>query len=141
MAIITDVNGNPMLRGQSCSHILNNFMPVIRIDCLGFQGLPSALLQKHGLFYTSNGINALDLERGCIATDKEILKDLSAPIAELELSVSSSNRLEEIGIETIGELIARSENDLLEYKKFGRTHLMEVKESLMNIGLTLNMVI
>ena len=141
MVIITDVNGNTVLRGQSSSHKVNNSIPVLRIDCLGFHGIPSALLRKHGLFYTSNGINALDLERGGIAINKAASTHLSDPVTHLELSVRSSNNLEKMGIETIAQLVVKSEEDLLEYKRFGRTHVMEVKEALMNIGLTLNMVI
>ena len=61
------------------------------------------------------------------------------PIAELQLSVRVSNRLEAANIKTIRELVRKEEKELLEYKNFGPISLNEIKHQLANIGLTLGM--
>ena len=66
---------------------------------------------------------------------------LASPVTHLELSVKGSNDLESMGIKTIGQLVSRTEVDLLEYKCIGYTTLSEIKESLMNMGLVLGMKI
>ncbi len=58
-------------------------------------------------------------------------------VEELELSVRSTNCLENAGIRTIGELRQRSEAELLKTKNFGRKSLKEIKYVLGGIGITL----
>lgn len=60
-------------------------------------------------------------------------------IDELELSVRSSNCLENANIKYIGELVSRSENEMLRTKNFGRKSLNEIKEILGEMGLSLGM--
>lgn len=60
-------------------------------------------------------------------------------IDELELSVRSSNCLENANIKYIGELVMRSENEMLRTKNFGRKSLNEIKEILGEMGLSLGM--
>lgn len=60
-------------------------------------------------------------------------------IDELELSVRSSNCLENANIKFIGELVSRSENEMLRTKNFGRKSLNEIKEILGEMGLSLGM--
>lgn len=60
-------------------------------------------------------------------------------IDELELSVRSSNCLENANIKYIGELVSRSENEMLRTKNFGRKSLNEIKEILVDMGLSLGM--
>jgi len=62
---------------------------------------------------------------------------LSRPVAELDLSVRASNCLEAGNIQTIGNLVAMTEDDLLEIKNFGKTSLKEVEARLAEIGLSL----
>jgi len=61
------------------------------------------------------------------------------PVAELELSVRSRKCLQRLGISTIGDLIQRSEPELLAIKNFGQTSLTEIKRQLANFGLTLRL--
>jgi DNA-directed RNA polymerase subunit alpha len=68
---------------------------------------------------------------------ERIRRYLQEPISHLELSVRGSNALEEAGIKTIGELVSKSEADLLEHECLGYTTLSEIKESLSSMGLTL----
>ena len=60
-------------------------------------------------------------------------------IDELELSVRSSNCLRNANIRYIGELVQRSEPEMLKTKNFGRKSLNEIKEILADMGLTLGM--
>ena len=60
-------------------------------------------------------------------------------IDEIELSVRSSNCLENANIKFIGELVQRSEAEMLRTKNFGRKSLTEIKEILTEMGLSLGM--
>jgi DNA-directed RNA polymerase subunit alpha len=59
------------------------------------------------------------------------------PIEELELGVRSYNCLKRVGIETIGDLVVKSENELAAIPNFGKKSIEEVKETLAAHGLTL----
>ncbi len=61
----------------------------------------------------------------------------SQPISILDLSTRASNGLKNEGIETIGELVKYSEDELLGLDKFGQNSLKEIKKKLEEIGLTL----
>ena len=57
------------------------------------------------------------------------------PIEELELGVRSYNCLKRVGIETIGDLVTKSENELAAIPNFGKKSIEEVKETLATHGL------
>jgi DNA-directed RNA polymerase subunit alpha len=59
------------------------------------------------------------------------------PIEELELGVRSYNCLKRVGIETIGDLVVKSEAELAAIPNFGKKSIEEVKETLAAHGLTL----
>ena len=59
------------------------------------------------------------------------------PIEELELGVRSYNCLKRVGIETIGDLVVKSENELAAIPNFGKKSIEEVKETLAQHGLRL----
>jgi DNA-directed RNA polymerase subunit alpha len=63
--------------------------------------------------------------------------NLRRSISELELSVRSRKCLQRLGITTLGELILRTEAELLATKNFGHTSLTEIKQQLGNFGLSL----
>ena len=58
-------------------------------------------------------------------------------IEELELGVRSYNCLKRVGVETIGDLISKSEDDLAAIPNFGKKSVEEVKENLARHGLAL----
>lgn len=58
-------------------------------------------------------------------------------VTELELSVRSRKCLQRLGISTIGELVTRSEQELLGAKNFGHTSLQEIQRRLTECGLSL----
>jgi DNA-directed RNA polymerase subunit alpha len=74
-------------------------------------------------------------ERGLDKTN-EIL---NRSVEELELSVRSYNCLKNANIQTIGELVQKTEAEMLRTKNFGRKSLNEIKEILANMGLALGM--
>jgi DNA-directed RNA polymerase subunit alpha len=59
------------------------------------------------------------------------------PIEELELGVRSYNCLKRVGIETIGDLVVKTENELAAIPNFGKKSIEEVKETLAQHGLNL----
>lgn len=73
--------------------------------------------------------------------EKELYKKLVLPVTELEFSVRSSNCLKDAGIKYIGELVKKSEMDMLKYRNFGKKSLTEINEVLVSMGLSLNMKI
>ncbi|MFO7981161.1 MAG: DNA-directed RNA polymerase subunit alpha [Candidatus Aminicenantes bacterium] len=63
---------------------------------------------------------------------------LTKSIDHLELSVRSNNCLRSAGIRSVYELVQKTEEDLLKTKNFGRKSLMEIKDTLKELGLELN---
>jgi DNA-directed RNA polymerase subunit alpha len=70
-----------------------------------------------------------------------INENLSKSVEELELSVRSYNCLKNANIKTIGELVQKSESEMLKTKNFGRKSLNEIKEILASMGLSLGMTL
>ena len=62
-----------------------------------------------------------------------------ASVEELELSVRSYNCLKNADIKTIGELVVKTEAEMLKTKNFGRKSLNEIKEILSEMGLSFGM--
>ncbi len=73
--------------------------------------------------------------------EKELAEKLRMPISELELSVRSTNCLSQANIKTIGELVMKTEQEMLSYRNFGKKSLNEIKEVLAKMGLSLGMKI
>ena len=72
--------------------------------------------------------------------EKGKMRDLlSRSVDELELSVRSSNCLKNANIKTIGDLVTKSEAEMLKYRNFGRKSLNEIKEIITEMGLELGM--
>ncbi len=67
--------------------------------------------------------------------ESEMQAKLSLPVTELDLSVRASNCLEAENIRTIGELVSRSEPELLQIRNFGRVSLDEIQRKLEVMGL------
>ena len=67
--------------------------------------------------------------------------NLFKSVDELELSVRSANCLQNANIRFIGELVQKTEAEMLKTKNFGRKSLNEIKETLSGLGLSLGMTI
>jgi DNA-directed RNA polymerase subunit alpha len=68
-------------------------------------------------------------------------ENLNRSVEELELSVRSYNCLKNANIQSIGELVQKTEAEMLKTKNFGRKSLNEIKEILATMGLSLGMKI
>ncbi|HTN44122.1 MAG TPA: DNA-directed RNA polymerase subunit alpha [Nitrospiria bacterium] len=66
-------------------------------------------------------------------------KNLLRSVHELELSVRAANCLKNASIKTIGDLVQKTESEMLRTKNFGRKSLNEIKEILSGMGLSLGM--
>ena len=66
-------------------------------------------------------------------------ENLLRSVNELELSVRAANCLKNAGIETIAEMVQKTESEMLKTKNFGRKSLNEIKEILTGMGLSLGM--
>jgi len=77
------------------------------------------------------------IDIGPSPTDAALAADLALPIEELDLTVRSYNCLKREGIHTVGELISRSEADLLDIRNFGAKSIDEVNMKLAGMGLAL----
>ncbi|MBB5022431.1 DNA-directed RNA polymerase subunit alpha [Desulfurispira natronophila] len=89
-------------------------------------------------------INFEDVEEPVVVESEddnaeELFSLLGKSVEELELSVRSYNCLNNIDIRTIADLVCRSENELLKTKNFGKKSLLEIKEILKEMNLTLGM--
>lgn len=71
--------------------------------------------------------------------EEKIRQFLNTPVSELELSVRASNCLNKAKISTLGELTAKTEDDILKTRNFGRKSLQEIKGKLSEWNLTLGM--
>ena len=94
------------------------------------------LVELFGLAHELNE-EAEGIEIGPSPTDQAMAADLALPINDLNLTVRSYNCLMREGVHTVGELVARSEADLLDIRNFGQKSIDEVKEKLAELGLGL----
>ncbi|MFH1645685.1 MAG: DNA-directed RNA polymerase subunit alpha [Candidatus Omnitrophota bacterium] len=100
----------------------------------------SNVLQRHLDIFVNFGKLPEDLE---IVEeeeqDNEMLEKLKIPVSELELSVRSANCLESAKIKTIGELVSKSEAEMLKFRNFGKKSLTEIGGVLESMGMSLGM--
>jgi DNA-directed RNA polymerase subunit alpha len=105
-------------------------------------GLAAKLLRDHlSIFVNVEDDEASDEQPVEISDqDREMYVDkLNKSVDELELSVRSYNCLKNANIRTIGELVQKTESEMLKTKNFGRKSLNEIKEILAGMGLSLGM--
>jgi DNA-directed RNA polymerase subunit alpha len=94
------------------------------------------LVELFGLFRELN-VEAEGIDMGPSPADAALAADMALPIEELDLTVRSYNCLKREGIHTVGELIGRSEADLMDIRNFGAKSIDEVKAKLVGLGLAL----
>ena len=86
-----------------------------------------------------SGLKGMMELTGYAPVDLEMEEKLNQSLAELNLSVRATNCLESEGINTVRDLVTKSEDQLLQVRNFGETTLHEVRERLGTIGLRLGM--
>ena len=103
-------------------------------------GLAAKLLKDHMTIFINF---EEELETEARGEEKPLIKNenLNRSVEELELSVRSYNCLKNANIQTIGELVQKTEAEMLKTKNFGRKSLNEIKEILASMGLSLGMKI
>ena len=69
----------------------------------------------------------------------ELVRKLRMSVNDIELSVRAANCLNSASINTVGELVVKTENDMLKYRNFGKKSLNEIKDKLQELGLRLGM--
>jgi DNA-directed RNA polymerase subunit alpha len=79
------------------------------------------------------------IEEAVPAQAEQLNENLFRSVDELELSVRSANCLQNANIKTIGDLVQKTEAEMLKTKNFGRKSLKEIKEILAEMGLSLGM--
>ncbi len=94
------------------------------------------LVELFGLARELN-VDAEGIDMGPSPTESALAADLALPIEELDLTVRSYNCLKREGIHSVGELVSRSEADLLDIRNFGAKSIDEVKAKLHTMGLAL----
>lgn len=98
----------------------------------------SNILQRHLDIFVNYG--EIPIEEEEEEEEDTAFKELiSKPISELELSVRSANCLEAANIKTIGDLIQKTEAQMLKYKNFGKKSLSEITAILITMGLGLGL--
>lgn len=96
----------------------------------------ATLVELFGLARELN-FNAEGIDLGPSLQDQALAADMALPIEDLDLTVRSYNCLKREGIHTVGELISRSEADLMDIRNFGSKSIDEVKAKLYSMGLQL----
>jgi DNA-directed RNA polymerase subunit alpha len=94
------------------------------------------LVELFGLARELN-VDAEGIEMGPSVMDAALAADLALPIEDLDLTVRSYNCLKREGIHTVGELVNRSEADLLDIRNFGSKSIDEVKAKLVSMGMSM----
>ncbi len=115
---------SPQVAVVEASKVLRKHLnPFVQYSELGEEVEPQEELLEEEVDEQQDGVNRL----------------LEKPISELDLSVRASNCLETIEIQTIGQLVARKESELLKVRNFGKTTLREIKQKLAKMSLALDM--
>lgn len=100
-----------------------------------------AVLRRHlDVFVDYAGEQTLEFEdnEAKDANEREKLRKLlNMSVNEIELSVRAANCLNNANIATVGELVSKTEADMLKYRNFGKKSLTEIKEKLVSMGLSL----
>jgi len=104
-------------------------------------GNAAELLKTHLTIFVGVREEMIPLETDHRVSPALLNENLSRSIEELELSVRAYNCLKNAHIQTIGELVSKTEADLLKTKNFGHKSLNEIKEVLAEMQLSLGMKI
>lgn len=99
----------------------------------------SMVLRDHFLVFARQDEDYADAEMGGGVLADTSNAWLGKSVEELELSVRANNCLRNANITTIGELVQRTEAELMKTKNFGKKSLQEIKDELARIGLSLGM--
>ncbi len=98
------------------------------------------ILKDHLLLFMAFDEEPHEEEEEVLDEEQMHLMDLlNHSVDELELSVRSSNCLRDAGIRTLGDLVRKTEAEMLKYRNFGRKSLQELVDILSDMGLSFGM--
>ncbi len=100
----------------------------------------AALLRHHLDAFVETSEEVLEFETPVAAgmgETEELRRKLNMSVGDIELSVRSANCLNGANISTVGELVQKTEADMLKYRNFGRKSLTEIRAKLEEMGLHL----
>ena len=104
--------------------------------------LSAAILRHHLDVFVNFDKDIVEFQESEKAVDparEELAKKLAISVNEIELSVRAANCLNNANITTVGELAQKSEAEMLKYRNFGKKSLNEIKQKLLELGLSLGM--
>ena len=99
------------------------------------------LLIDHMRIFSQQKTEEEEAAEAAPSEDSDLMKTMARPVEELELSVRAANCLRAAEIKTIGELVSKSEPEMLAFHNFGKKSLDEIKVILESMGLSLGMSI
>jgi len=102
-------------------------------------GLAAKLIKDHMQIFIQFEEKEEPVEEPAEVRHDALAEHLNKSVDELELSVRSYNCLKNANIRSIGELVTKTEAEMLKTKNFGRKSLNEIKEILAGMGLSLGM--
>ena len=106
-------------------------------DALGYA---AKIIKDHMLLFIQFDETPMEAAEPVVDEEHERLRELlGRSVEELELSVRSGNCLRRANIKSLGDLVRRSESEMLKYRNFGKQSLKEITEILSGMGLTLGM--
>ena len=140
------------VRARNCLKKMNirtlgDLLKITEAELLGYKNFGETSLDEIRIMLTNKGLRlGQALEEQQSQARKDLLKTVAANVPEhvlnknvneLELSVRSRKALQRLGVASVGELATRTEAELLGVKNFGQTSLMEIKQRLTELGLSL----
>jgi DNA-directed RNA polymerase subunit alpha len=100
----------------------------------------SKLLKDHILMFMAFDEEPQEEQEEVIDEEQlRLIELLNHSVEELELSLRSSNCLRDAGIRTLGDLVRKTEAEMLKYRNFGRKSLQELVDILSDLGLSFGM--
>jgi DNA-directed RNA polymerase subunit alpha len=106
-------------------------------DALGYA---AKIVKDHMVLFIQFDETPMEAQEPVVDEERDRLRELlGRSVEELELSVRSSNCLRRANIKTLGDLVRRSEGEMLKYRNFGKQSLKEITEILSGMGLGLGM--
>lgn len=102
-------------------------------------GYACKILKDYFTSFITFDVNLIKPKQLKINKESDLNPHLLKSINELELSIRSINCLQNAKIETIGQLVKKTEAEMLKTKNFGKKSLLEIKNILASMGLTLGM--
>jgi len=131
-------------------HSLGDLLNLSEIELLAFKNFGETSLNEIKALLTKRGLRlgqpADEIDPAAVAQAAAVPKVVippgreamvTKPVSELELSVRARRCLQRLNVVTIGELLQRSESELLSARNFGLTSLNEIKARLHDLGLSL----